>query len=252
MFFSFNYFPSEIVKVIFSLFMFSCLIKKKNIIIKGTPKIIVYYTFCVLLSCFVGFFFNDQPLISIFNRSYYYFTLASFFVPMFFSLSAKDTEDVFISICKLYCICYFVQWLVYPILLFSGAELNADVDSGIYRVRITGSICAYYLFFHSLCKLSCRFHYKNVVTLLLSSFPIVMMGFRTLIALTLIGSFMLLYNVIKNKFHLILCCLSFMFFLFYSVNSIPIVNHKWNEMMERQNTDQTFTNDDYIRIMRCR
>lgn len=247
--FGFKYFPSEIAKCGSIILMTYYTIKMQSSFNKGIPRYIVFYTFLVFISCIIGIVFNNQPAVSLFNRSYFYLSLFSFFIPMFFSLSAKSTHDIFLLICKLYCIFYFIQWIIYPNILFSGAELNADITQGTYRVRIAGSICTYYLFFYSLNKTVKNFNIKNLFFLLLSFFPILMMGFRTLIVLTLIGSFGLLYYTIKNKIKFIFGSTVFLSSLIFSVNSIPIVNEKLNEMMERQNSDQSFSNDEYVRII---
>ena len=160
-------------------------------------------------------------------------------------MSSKQILNCLIFLSILYTIGYIVQWLVYPFPIFDVAD-NEARSLVEYRIRIPGSLCAYVLFFYGINKYMEEKKLKYIVYTVLASFPIIVMGFRTLTFLAVLFAFAMI-GFVKHKLTKILYYLLFFGLVAYGASQTPIVQDKIAEMMQRQEDDQTFDNPDYIR-----
>ncbi len=208
-------------------------------------KIIYWYLFFLLLSCVYSQIYNDQFLFKTIGFSGSYLGILFTFFLLHQKLSSKQLLDCLLFLSLLYCIGYIVQWVVYPFPIFEVAN-NEGKNLDYYRIRIPGSLCAYVLYFYGLNRFLQYKKMKYIAYSILSFIPIVIMGFRTLTVLSLVFTVILIGFVKRN----ILKSIGFLFvvgIMSLGVSQIDIVQDKVLEMQDRQESDQTFDNPDYIR-----
>jgi hypothetical protein len=90
---------------------------------------------------------------------------------------------------------------------------------------------------------------RGVICSFLGFIPIIIMGFRSLVALTIVFTLYIIvaYNW-NSKRNLFLYSI-FAGIMVLSVLQVPLVQEKIEEMNRRQETDQTFDNSDYVRYI---
>lgn len=209
-------------------------------------KLIYMYVIFVMLSCMYSFLFNHQSLISVIGHSYDYFALLFFVVLMKADLTSQETIKLLEMLALSFCICYIIQWLIYPIIIFSGVDQFASIGER-YRARMSGSICCYFMLMYAINNyLLCR-KLKYVLFGILGFIPIIIQGFRTTVLLSAVASFVMIPFVMRNVSKtLLFAILGIIFALFLLQTSL--VQTKIGEMLNRQEKNQTFENDDYIRF----
>ncbi|BFK00760.1 hypothetical protein F020042I8_33210 [Bacteroides xylanisolvens] len=82
--------------------------------------------------------------------------------------------------------------------------------------------------------------------MILGFFPIIIMGFRSLTTLTLVSTFFLIAIVVKDVKKIFLF-VGYLFIIGMLSSNIPVVEEKINEMLNRHESNQSFSNEDYIR-----
>lgn len=219
--------------------------------VKGTyPSLIMGYCIFVLLSCFYSWIYNRQGLITVIGHSYTYFALLFFFILQRANLSSEDAEKLFVRIALCFCFCYILQYIIAPIVLFSGADDEAKMSVTKYRVRMPGSICGYFLILYAINRYLLdenRKRNKYIFYALIAFVPIIIQGFRSLVMLTILAVFLIIPFVLRNgKKTIIYSILGAVAVLV--VSSTSLVQAKVDEMIDRQEQDQTFENEDYIRF----
>lgn len=209
-------------------------------------KYIYLYLFFFLISCIYSHLYNGQFLFKTLGFSRVYIGLCFSFYILKSGLSSKDIMKCLIFISILYCMAYIIQWIVYPLPLFSGANDEGD-SSNVYRVRIAGSMCAYTLFLYGFNMFLHKKKAKFLVYSALAFTPIIIMGFRTLVALSILCVCAMVVVIEKKFFKCVryFMVLAIMALVAFQTN---IVQDKITEMRERQENSQTFDNPDYIRL----
>lgn len=209
-------------------------------------KPIIIFAFFVLLSCLYSSFFNDQKFYFVLASSYQYFSLLFFFYLVGRRLSYLETERVIKLISITFCFAYIIQWLIYPVAIFSTALDTININDEVFRLRMPGSICCYCLFFYGLNRFLLRKRIEFVYYMILGFIPILIQGFRSLIFLTLVSFFILIIFVYRQSTKVVVYCLLGIAFVSALLNT-SLGQQKMNEMLERQKLDQTFDNEDYVR-----
>ena len=215
---------------------------------KGSyQKMIRWYLLFVIVSCCSSWALNGQNPILVLGHSYDYLALLFFFYLIKADLSSKETIKVLEMLALTFCIAYIVQWLIYPTVIFSQVDLHAD-EEGKYRARMTGSICCYFLLMYSINKYLLKKDWIYVVYGVLAFIPIIIQGFRTLVALSVVSAFLMIPFVLrrgkKTIFYSLLGAV-----VSFTIFSTSLVQSKVDEMINRQENDQTFENADYIRVL---
>lgn len=208
-------------------------------------KYIYWYLFFLLLSCVYSQIFNNQFFFKTIGFSSSYLGILFTFFLLHQNLSSKQLLDCLLFLSLLYCIGYIIQWLVYPFPIFEVAN-NEGKSIDYYRIRISGSLCAYFLYFYGLNRFVQYKSLKYIAYSVISFIPIIIMGFRTLTALSLVFAVILIGFVKRNIFKSI-AFLFVMGIFALGVSQLDIVQNKVLEMQDRQESDQTFDNPDYIR-----
>ena len=234
-------FPGPTIDYIF----WGLLLSLSTFSLKGKySKLIVAYLFFLTISCIYSWIFNGQRIIVTIIHSFDYYAIFFYFVLFRFRPSYKDVERVMLVVAFCFCFCYILQWLIFPVILFTGGEHHVTED--FYRSRMPGSISCYFLFFYGINKLLLNKEVKYGAYSLFAFFPIIIQGFRSLIALTAVSAFLIIPFVLRSGKKSILYSLLGVGVILALLN-MPLVQTKLAEMERRQLTDQTFENSDYIR-----
>lgn len=244
-FFGFYYtsFPGFHYIVTFFLIYFAIKYRKVDI-----PNKIILCLFLLFFffSCLYSQIYNNQPLYKTIGFSNNYLGILFLFYLLKKNLPSNDILNALVTLALFYCIGYLIQYLVYPFPIFSVAN-NDGASIEQYRIRINGSICAYFLYFWGINKYLKENKKIYILYSLLGFFPIIIMGFRSLVFLVVCFSILMIPFVtqkIKKTFwySIVLAICTF------GISQTGLVKEKIDEMMERQLSDQTFQNEDYIRI----
>ena len=146
----------------------------------------------------------------------------------------------------IFCCCYLIQWIIYPIQLFAGSLNENTITQNQFRMRMPGSICAFTLFFYGINQFLLNRKKINILYIGLGFLVFLIMGFRTLLAFTLLFTLFLLYSITKNAIriigYLILGCI-----LVFGISQTEFAQSKIKEMQTRQEKGDNFSNKDYIR-----
>lgn len=236
----------RIFKYLFTLVLFYfSLTSKENVPYK---RMIFCYAFFVFCSCAYSAIFNDQSIVRVVGNSYVYWGLLFIFIVMKYKPTALQLEKTIKYLSITFCCCYFLQWLIYPITIFTGSLDEINISNETFRMRMPGSICAYCLFFYGVNRYILYKKKIDLVYVFLGFLPIIIMGFRSLIAATVFFTVVMIpfitKSITKTFIWLIVGCV-----ILIGISRLGIVQTKINEMLERQESGQTFTNEDYIRFL---
>lgn len=236
----------RIFKYLFTLILFSfCLIKSKSIPCK---KAILCYALSVGGSCVYSAVCNHQNFIKVIGNSYTYWSLLFVFITMSYKPTANQIEKVIKYLSITFCLCYLTQWAIYPTAIFTGGLDDLNISNDIFRMRMPGSICAYCLFFYGVNKYILHKRKSDLLYALLGFLPIIIMGFRSLVAATALFAMIMIPFVTKSITKTFVW-LAVGGAVLIGVSQLNIVQTKLDEMMERQESGQTFNNEDYIRFL---
>lgn len=239
-----NYGAMDILYFSIVLFMSYPAIKSKQ----SYSQMIKWYAVFVFISCLYSWAFNQQNLIHVTGRSYDYFALLSFFLLLHADLSSKEILRVIEMLALTFCISYIIQWLVYPTLIFSMADFNSDTETDKYRARMVGSILCYFLLLFSVNKLLLKRRWKDILYGILGFIPIILQGFRSMVLLTFFAVFAMIPFVLRNGKKTIIYSMLGLGVALIAVNN-SLVKSKIEEMERRQENNQNFENEDYIRLL---
>ena len=210
------------------------------------PQMIRWYVVFVFISCLYSWAFNQQNLFIVTASSYDLFALISFFFLLQTNLSSNEVIKVLEMLALTFCIGYIIQWLVYPTLIFSMADINSNEETGHYRARMVGSILCYFLLMYSVNRFLLKREWKYILYGILGFFPIIMQGFRSMVSLTVFSVFAMIPFVLRSGWKTIGYSLIGVGIASIAVNN-GLVQSKIEEMSRRQERYQTFTNEDYVR-----
>lgn len=210
-------------------------------------KTIICYCFFVFLSCLYSWIFNEQPIISAIEASYHYFGVLFYFVVKLFSPSKNESFKFLRRIMIITAICYVIQWIVYPVVIFEGSVNEFDINENTFRMRFYCSFLFYLMVLYGINKYAVRHRLIYITYSLVGLLPVFIMGFRSLIAMLLVSILMTIIATTKRNAFSYLKYIIVGAIMLYAILQVPIVQEKVDEMMERQESEQTFGNEDYIR-----
>ena len=220
-----------------------------SFMVEGTyARMIRWYFLFFLLSCFYSWKFNGQSLPGVIVHAYDYFAILFFFFLVRTDLSSSDTVKVIEKVALCFCCCYILQWIVFPTILFTGASDDININANQYRARMPGSMTSYFLLIYSVNRYLIEKKYVFILYAILAFIPILIMGFRSLTALSILAIFIMIPFVLRSTKRTILFGIIGAGALYVAL-STGLAQSKIEEMMERQESDQTFENEDYIRFL---
>lgn len=237
---------SRIFKYLFTLTLFYfSLTYKGNVPYK---KGIFCYVFFVFCSCIYSTIYNHQSIVRVIGNSYTYWGLLFVFIIMKYKPTTLQLEKTIKYLSFMFCCCYFFQWLVYPMTIFTGSLDETNISDNVFRMRMPGSISAYCLFFYGINQYVLYKKKSDLLYSLLGFLPIIIMGFRSLTAATAFFAVIMIPFVTRSITRIFIWLIAGCIMLI-GVCQLNIVQNKINEMLERQESGQTFLNEDYIRYL---
>lgn len=211
-----------------------------------SQPILLFVVSCGLsmASCY---FFRGQSISGSFGAYAVYLAIVSFFLLIKLRISSDNVEKTIFYMSIIFCFCYLYQISVYPkeIFISENSTINTELDIALRRIRMPGMSLASFCYFYSLSK----FLHKNriyIIFMALSAFVILLFGFRTLLAAIILFSFILVVKINGMSKRMIIYILFFVIF-FFLASTTELFQNIFSAMMERQDSDQTFANKDYIR-----
>lgn len=197
-----------------------------------------------------SYYENSNPLYVYFA---YQFILALYF---YIILVNKDTQVKHVEKALTYlslalCVFYIVQYIAFQrgIVLTDMFADGYDAEAGdLVRFRAVGSALAAWAYFYGLngVLVSQKKSFLKVLLLVLGLAVILLMSFRTMVAGLMLCTLVMVIKVNGLKSGLF----KYLFLLFVAIvvaYNVPTVQKKIDYMIEKQQGDQTFANDDYIR-----
>lgn len=200
----------------------------------------------LIISWISCYYFRGQSISNSIIASANIFYISYYFMLKKINLSVSKMEDAIFVLTVLFCICYIIQYIVYPFAIFSGGVVEYEED---IRIRMAGQAFASLGYFFGLNKYFTKKN-NNVFYLLLAilSFSIIfLMGFRTMIVGIIICSSLMIIKINGFSWKVIFYSLLLVLIFILSIN-IPVFAEIFNHMVER-NQNAIFTNRDYIRIL---
>ena len=211
-------------------------------------KFIIIYSLFVAASCFYSHLYNHQALSLVVFHSYKYFALLFFFYLMHTKPTIAEAEQILLRIAIICCFCYIIQWIIYPNVIFYSAEEGRGASEYEYRARIPGSISCYCILLYGINKFILDHKLKYIFYSILGFIPIIIMGFRSLVFLTAATAFLMIPFIVRTGKKTLLY-ISLGAAITIGVLQTDLVQSKMDEMISRQESEQTFENKDYIRYL---
>lgn len=247
-FFDFLYLPSRLLFYVGIILLLYFYFKSKQDGYKNKLWIGVIWLM-VLGSILYSHFIHGQPFRDVSLISYFAMGFASFCVFNSLRLSYKDSTRLVKTFSVLFCICYLVQAAIYPTELFAGVKDEFSVNENQFRMRMTCSACSYCLFFLGLNDYMINKKLISLLYALLGLLPFIIMGFRSLVFLSILFSiYVVARHLWESKSYFFVNFFFLLIFVFVIIQ-VPIVQEKYEEMMGRQEKEQTFDNEDYVRYV---
>lgn len=163
----------------------------------------------------------------------------------------KHVEKALTYLSLALCVFYIVQFIAFQrgIVLTDMFADGYDAEAGdLVRFRAVGSALAAWAYFYGLngVLVSQKKSFLKVLLLVLGLAVILLMSFRTMVAGLMLCTLVMVIKVNGLKSGLF----KYLFLLFVAIvvaYNVPTVQKKIDYMIEKQQGDQTFANDDYIR-----
>ena len=210
-------------------------------------RTIVYYCIFVFLSCIYSWLFNHQPLRLALAYSYHFFGVLFYFVVKRYSPSINESIKFLKIIMILTTICYLIQWIIYPTVIFNGSMSEFDITDNFFRMRFYCSFLFYLLFLYGINKYVQNHKLIYLAYSAAGLLPIIIMAFRSLIAMTFFSMVLTVIAITKRNATSYIKYIILGSILVYASLQVPMVQEKMDEMTSRKESEQTFSNDDYIR-----
>jgi hypothetical protein len=158
-------------------------------------------------------------------------------------------EKLILILAYSFCICYLVQYIVYPTIIFSGARVMEDVSAQGLRMRLTGQGLSSLGYFYALTNVLNKDKKDKITYIILMALcfgVIFLMGFRTMLAFIVILTFAGIIKVNGFNWKLVRYAMAIAIVVNLSLQT-KVVSNVLDQMAERQE-NENLDNEDYIRI----
>lgn len=210
--------------------------------------VIVFIGLCLsIISCN---YFRGQPMLMTFKASVSYYYIFFYFVLKYLDVPISKMETSLMLLVIIFCGCYIVQYILFPTVIFSGVE-DPNISADNIRIRLVGqglSSLGYFFGLNKYLHNNKKLHYLFLAILCFG--VIFLMGFRTMLVMISIFTFLLIIRVKGFKWNVLLFSLLGCG-LFIVMLQIPVFAEKMNAMLDRQHTE-VLSNKDYIRIVQLK
>ena len=127
----------QVLKYLFTFSLIGIMLLSKTTMKRKNALVIVYFLF-VLLSCVYSRVVHGQSLLRVLVNSYSYIAILFVFIIDKFKLGNNDIRKVLINLCLFFSACYTIQYLIYPVVLFVGANDSNAINAAQFRMRQIG------------------------------------------------------------------------------------------------------------------
>src|SRR5690606_33900478 len=134
----------------------------------------------LILSMISCEYFRGQTFITTFKASAAYFYILFYFILHYLNFHIVEVEEALIILVILFCLGYLVQYIIYPKVIFSGAEQEYTND---VRIRLYGQGQSSLGYFFALNRFLLKGKSIYLALVFLCFLVIFLMGFRTMILL---------------------------------------------------------------------
>lgn len=208
-------------------------------------KLLCLYMLLFLISCGYSIVMNGQSPISMYQGVLSYLGILTFVFCLKNRFTYKNTKQILTVFAISFCVCYIIQWIIYPSIIFSGAS-EESINDQMFRMRLPASLGSFYIFLTGVNYILKTKFYRAALFILLGGIPIIVMGFRSLTVFTIVGS-ILMY--LLNSRHNLKSIGSGVIGIIaaIAISQTDLFTSKIEEMSYRQDVGGTFLNEDYVR-----
>lgn len=215
-------------KIILCLILFLSIINFK----RGLEfnKYIYWLFFFLLLNFFSCWYFNDQEIFDTFIASSSFLNLLLFWFFYGWKLDIVQWEKYIWWICLCFGICFIIQYLAFPTIIFGGQIRTESVEQ---RIAIYGQGLASFSVIYGMNKYLISRNIKYVIIIFTGLFAVFGCGYRTMLLALIVSILILLYRL-KISLKSIIPFICIILFLFLFVNSVDLVQEQLTNMINRQ------------------
>lgn len=212
-------------------------------------KLFIYllvFLFVNILSCD---YLRGQPVFLTFKATIPFIFVFYYYVLRYYNLSIEGMEKLIVVLAYSFCICYLIQYIVYPTIIFSGARVMEDFNAQGLRMRLTGqglSSLGYFYALNNILNKNKQNKIINIILMVLCFSVIFLMGFRTMTLFIVVMTFVAIIKV--NGFNWKLVVYSTIILIFVNLSLQTKVASKILDQMSERQENENLNNDDYIRI----
>lgn len=240
----FGLFSVSRVRFVIYTILFVILYKKNTTYSK--PILLLFISMWVsILSCKI---YHNQGIIDTITGYSTFGAIAIYFVLLKLRMPTYKIEKLLFWMFLAFSACYFYQMLVYPKPVFIGSDnpYQEELDMIIRRIRMPGMSIVGLGLFYSLNKVILG-KIKYLPFVILAVILLLLFGFRTLLGVGLLFSFVMLIRINGFSWKLLFGFL-LLIGIIYLFSLSPFGQEIFDQMSDRQNDmDQNFGNKDYIR-----
>lgn len=249
-FFDFVYIPgfNKIFKwfgLVFFFIVYLLSLKQKE----KYNKLVNIFNTLVLLSCVNTTIFHGQKFHMVLYTSYFLLGFVFFSFLYLKKVNIRNCIHALTIFSIIFCLCYIVQWILYPTNIFMGSLDEFSIGDSYFRMRMSCSICSYYLLFLGVYLSLNKKLLNGIILSVLGFIPAIIMGFRSLMILTVFFVFILIMEYYKRNIKRLVLAFILGVLAINIALQFPLVQEKINDMYTRQERDETFSNSDYIRYI---
>lgn len=218
---------------------------KRNLPFNNILKALAFCIFLNFISCQI---FREQSIVDTFRSSNAFFSLALFWLFYSWRIDLKKWENMLWCLCLFFGICYIIQYIAFPTIIFGG---QIRTGSNEERMAIVGQGLASLSFLFGLNKFFVTKNNKYIIIMLTGLFAVFGCGYRSMLLALIISSSILLIRLgIDFKRIIYFLFLSAIVFLF--ITKVQFIGEQLFNMMNRNESlkDNGWENDiRYINII---
>lgn len=222
---------------------------KSNYYEKKYSYIMALFAIAIALNCWSCLYYRNQSVFETFTCwaplliFYLYYPLSKM------RLSSSDVEKILYLLFICATMAHLVQ-TIFPNHAIFEVETSEEKFENDLRVRLFSDAVLFLGNIYCFNKLlvSKGIQLKLLFVYVLSFVMIFLMGFRMLIFVTIVVSIYIYIRIHKADLVRFLMIGSFLVVLFIGLMSVPLVQERVSEIIERNETDN-FKNDDYVRVV---
>ena len=200
---------------------------KKNLFFN---KYIIYLVFFLILNYISCSYYNNQDILSSFRAGTDFYSLFLFWFFYRWKLNLRQWEKTLWWICFCFGICYIIQYIMFPTIIFGG---QIRIDSEEQRIAIYGQGLASLSVIFGLNKYLIDRRKKYIIIILLGLFAVFGCGYRTmLLSLSLSIIILVLRLRISKRTLLSLSLLVIMLAVF--IINVDFIQYQIENMSDRQ------------------